>query len=310
MKQKLYILGLLTVLLITLGTIFKLNHWPGAAILIILGILTLAIVFIPLALRNNYKAEGNRQNLILYWTAGLTCFIVFICMLFKLLHWPYAGLALLIALPFPYVVFLPVYLFVTGRNKNYNIYNTVYVLFLLTAVSAVSLLLALSVSKERIVDSLTLSGNYNRIEQTLNRIPPMNQQLPVNQKIDDLLSISGEYRDLILNCEGLTSDEWNNDPETLLASEKWPVSNNAIMEKGDPLFRKLKTGLSDLIIFLVKTPGYEGLGKSAPAIFDMEMLNGISYTFKSDLVFAAEQPWSLIYLDALITNLKLIKLSL
>jgi len=45
--------------------------------------------------------------------------------------------------PFPYVVFLPVYLIVTEKNKSHNIYNTVYILLLLALNSTFAALLAL-----------------------------------------------------------------------------------------------------------------------------------------------------------------------
>ena len=66
--------------------------------------------------------------------------------LFKVMHWPGASKALIVALPFPYVVFLPVFLAVTGKDKSFSIYNTVYVLFLLAGISVFSALLALNVS--------------------------------------------------------------------------------------------------------------------------------------------------------------------
>ncbi len=309
MKQKIFILGLAAALLISLGTVFKLNHWPAAGHMLVLGIFILVCVFLPLALRNNYKAEGNDQNKILYWVTGITCFVVFIGMLFKFMHWPYAGMALLISLPFPYIVFLPVFIIVTGKNKNFNIYNTVFILFLLTAVSAVSLLLALNVSKERIADSLALAGNYNRVENTLSGLPYGNRQSTVNQKIDEVVKISQEYREAILACEGVTPEQWKEDPESWLKSDKWPVSNNTLMEKGEQYFIKLRDGLSNLILLLEKSPGCESLAKAAPAIFDMGPMHGF-YNFNSDLLFAAQQPWLVTYLDGLETNLKLIRTTL
>lgn len=311
MKQKIYILGLATALTISLGAIFKINHWPLAGYLLILGILTLVLLFLPLALRNSYKSEGNSQNLILYWATWLTCLVVFIGMLFKILHWPFAGIGLMIALPFPYIVFLPVYLVVTSKNKNFNIYNTVFVLFLLTAVSAISLLLALSVSKERIADSLSIPGNYNRLENAASMIPYQSRQSAVEQKIDDLLKISGEYKDLFLKVDGITADQWNNDPHALLASDSWQTKRNKLMELGLSLQGQLKTGLSDLLIMLEKTPGYESLAKSAPSILDMNKnRSGNSFNWNDDIMIYGEQPWSISYLEGLETNLKLLRLSL
>ncbi len=144
MKQKIYILGLLTTILIFLGLLFKTNNWPGAGYLLTAGLLAFVFIFLPLALRNNYIAEGNPGNRLLYIVTWVTSFVFFISALFKMMHWPGAGTALAIALPFPFVVFLPVYLIVTSKNKNFDIYKTVFILFLLAAISAFSALLALS----------------------------------------------------------------------------------------------------------------------------------------------------------------------
>lgn len=46
-----------------------------------------------------------------------------------------AGRLLMIAIPFPYVVFLQVFLTVTAKNKNFSINNTIFVLLLLAGVS-------------------------------------------------------------------------------------------------------------------------------------------------------------------------------
>ena len=309
MKQKIYILGLATTLFISLGAIFKVNHWPGAGYSLMLGIFMLVFIFMPLALRNHYKTEGNRQNLILYWATWLTCLVLFTGMLFKILHWPMAGLLLLIALPFPYIVFLPVFLVITGKNKNFNIFNTVFVLFLLVAFSAVSLLLALSVSKEKIADSLSMPGNYNRIENTFGSIPEGSLQTPVNQKINDVIKIAGEYRDLILSVDGIDNEAWKKDPKVLMASDTWQLSMNKILEKGHSLQGDLKAGLSDLIMLLEKTPGYENLAKAAPGILDMEKNgSGNSFNWRNDIMIYGIQPWALTYLEGLETNLKLIKL--
>ncbi len=118
-------------------------------------------------------------------------------MLFKVMHWPGAGKALMIALPFPYVVFLPVFLAVTAKDKSFSIYNTVYVLFLLAGISVFSALLALNVSKEKIDDSMGLSRSYNRLEAVLDEIPSPAVQTPVAQKIDELLKIVDDYQSRI-----------------------------------------------------------------------------------------------------------------
>jgi hypothetical protein len=196
MKQKIYILGLITIAIIVIGALLKINHWPGGGQLLILGIAMLVLVFLPLALRNHYRTEGNSKNPALYIVTWLTCFVVFGGMLFKIMHWPGAGKALMIALPFPYVVFLPVFLAITAKDKSFSIYNTVYILFLLAGISVFSALLALNVSKEKIDDSMTLSRNYNRLEQLDGSCSC--SQAPLAMKIDEILNIVDEYQSRIL----------------------------------------------------------------------------------------------------------------
>src|SRR5450759_349254 len=208
MKQKIYIFGVVTALIVFAGTIFKVNHFPGAGILLTIGLVTLVLLFIPVALINHYKAEEPRQNLLLYIVTWLTCFVVFTAMLFKIQHWPYAGIFLTVAMPFPYVVFLPVFLTVTSKNKNFNIYNTVFVLLLLALNSVFSALLALNVSKDTLVDSYNISRDYNKVEAAMVQLPVIVNESAVNVKIDEIIKITNDYQDLILKHEGMNREEW------------------------------------------------------------------------------------------------------
>ncbi|MCU0462627.1 MAG: hypothetical protein MUF36_11555, partial [Bacteroidales bacterium] len=62
MKNKDYTLGLITTGILFCGILFKVQHWPGAAILLTIGIFMTVFIFLPLALYDNYKAHGNREN--------------------------------------------------------------------------------------------------------------------------------------------------------------------------------------------------------------------------------------------------------
>jgi hypothetical protein len=300
MKQKIYILGMITVLIIFSGTIFKVNHFPGAGILLTIGLATLVLVFLPAALINNYKEEGNSRNLSLYIVTWLTSFVVFTAMLFKIQHWPHASILLTIALPFPYVVFLPVFLIVTSKNKNFNIYNTVFVLLLMALNSVFSCLLALNVSKARIDDSYNLSRNYIRLETILKQLPARHQQSSVNLKLNEVLKIVNEYQDLILKQEGLSREQWNNNPGNLLRPEARGVAANALLKDNESFpGEKLQTGLKSLILEFEKSPGYEGLAKSAPLIFDYREAGYNGDPWAIQIFTFNPLSWALIYLDGL-----------
>jgi hypothetical protein len=310
MKQKIYILGIISAIIISTGVIMKVEHWPTAQILITAGTLILVLIFFPAALINNYKAEGNAQNRLLYIVTYITCFVVFTGMLFKIQHWPFAGIALLIALPFPYIVFLPVFLAVTSKNKNFNIYNTVFVLLLLALNSVFSCLLALNVSKEIIEDSYNLSRDYKRQETALTQLPERHKQSPVNLKIDEVLKIVNEYQDKILKQEGLSREQWNSNPGNLWRPEARGVAANAILNPNGPFpGEELQAVLENLILEFGISPGYESLAKTAPLIFYYSEDGSIGDSRIQHDFTLSPLAWALIYLDGLEANLLMIKAS-
>jgi hypothetical protein len=311
MKQKIYILGLISAIIISTGLILKVEHWPLAQIFIASGIFMLVVIFLPAALINSYKAEGDKHNMLLYIATYLTCFVVFTGMLFKIQHWPFAGTALLIALPFPYVVFLPVFLAVTSKNKNFNFYNTVFVLLLLALNSVFSCLLALNVSKEVIDDSYNLSKNYKRLEAVVTQLPQRDQQSQVNLKIDEVLKIVNEYQDTILKQEGLSKEQWDRNPGNLWRPEARAIAAIAIYNPHGPYHGlELRTALKDLMLEFRKSPGYESLAKVAPVIFDYSEDNFVADPRTQYDFSLSPLAWALIYLDGLEANLYVIKASM
>jgi hypothetical protein len=311
MKQKIYILGIITVFIIVVGTLFKINHWFAAGILLTAGISTLVLVFLPVALINHYRTDGDRQNLILYLVTWLTCFVVFTAMLFKIQHWPLAGLFLLIALPFPYVVFLPVFLIVTSKNKNFNIYNTVFILLLMAGQSVFSVYLALGVSREKINNSLAFSNHYNRFEKVMRDLPVLSNNGPaliLNNKADELLKLVNECEESMFKKAGITEEQWSNDPEKIGDLDSRNVAVKVMLTGKEPtLATRLESDLKDYIRELEKTPQCFELARVATVLFD------IKEPAKDELPWAWRMfgvnylSWSLIDLDALKTNIITLK---
>jgi hypothetical protein len=305
MKQKIYILGLITALIIFTGTIFKINHFPGASILLTVGLATMVLIFLPVALADNYRAQEPGRSLLLYIVTWLTCFVVFTAMLFKIQHWPYAGAALTIAIPFPYVVFLPVFLIITSKNKNFNVYNTVFVLSLLAINSVFSALLALNVSKTTIDDSYTLSQNYNRLENILAQFPENNNTSDVDKKIDEVLKVVNDYQNLILKHEGITREAWLKDPRILARPDSRQIAQDALLKSNEEYAgQRLESGLRNLILEFEKYPELKNLASSAPLIFDYKEHKD---RIGPSIFELGPLAWNLIYLDGLEANLTLIK---
>ncbi|MBA4321205.1 MAG: hypothetical protein C0408_00160 [Odoribacter sp.] len=314
MKQKIYILGLLTVLVLVSGTIFKVNHYPGAGILLTVGILTLVLVFLPFALVNNYRAEGNSQTRPLYIATWITALVVFTSMLFKIQHWSYAGIMLMISLPFPYVVFLPVFLIVTSKIKNFNIYNTVYVLFLMAVFSGFSALLALTVTRERIQESVSLAIHYNKFENAIMNLPPETishsgtiKYQEVIRKADEALKIVDEVQLLLLSKAGITEEQWNRDPGSAPKLDHRNVTAEIFLGQEPQPGYRLEAGIKSFLDELDKTPGCKELAALAPVMMGFIEPGDRELAWAERLFAGNYLSWALIDMDAIELNILLLK---
>ena len=308
MKQKIYILGLASVMLLTVGTQLKINHSWGSEIFLIMGVVLLLLVFLPLALINHYRAEGNNQNRLLYIVTWVTAFVVFTGMLFKILHWPKAGIIIMVSLPFPYVVFLPVFLITTSKIKNFNIYNTVYVLLMLTVLSVFSTLLALTVTPERIAESLTLSKNYNKLEKILKDHSPGStlqsgtlRYSNVIRKADEVLAVVEEAQKQLFIKAETTGEQWNTNPGTSKYLTSRGIEEIMFNEKSRFAYR-LEAGVKGLLTELEKTPGCQKLSSMAPALFGYKEPEPGESTWAKWVFPGQLLCWVLIDLDAIKFN--------
>lgn len=311
MKQKIYILGVITVIVILMGTIFKVNHWPAAGIMMTAGMVTFVLVFLPLALTDSFRGDENKLNKPLYIVTGVTGFVIFTGMLFKIMHWPFAGTLLAVALIFPYIVFLPVFIIVTSRNKNFNIYNMVFVFLLLALNSVFSGLLALNVSRERMHDSYNLSRTFNKAEIFLNQVPSGDSKSQVSLQIDKVLKIVDEYQNLILKEDGSSKQLWETEPDNMFNPDNPNISMAALWKSGESNpGDRLQSAFKELIAFLEQNKSYEAEAKLLPAILGQTKETGMEPDWTIRRVSGTNLSWVLIYLDGLETNLKMIKATL
>lgn len=307
MKQKIYLIGIASTLLIFMGAIFKINHLPGAAVTLTSGIGTLVLVFLPLALIDLYRSRENLNRKSLYVVTYITCFLVFTAMLFKILHWTFAGLLLTIALPFPYVVFLPVFLRVTSKDSKFSIYKTVFVLILLAVNSVFSGLLALNVSRERIYESYNISSDYLRQEKVLTGMAVKDRGGEINQKIEELMKLSNDYQDILLKFEGKSLKDWREHPESLSRPDAAGLALYLLERAGEPSGElRLEKGLHELTDLLGKDHDYAEIAAIAPDLFDFRKA-GEADTWEAGIFRDNTLAWSLMYLDGLKSSLLMIR---
>lgn len=116
MKKTIQISGIAGTVMLGFAALFKIMHWPGGAILIMLGAISIAFVLMPSALVVLWKETHSQKRISLYLAAFLTgmCFITGI--VFKVQHWP--GAAKIMGLAAVSAIFFFIPLLLIHKLKN------------------------------------------------------------------------------------------------------------------------------------------------------------------------------------------------
>jgi hypothetical protein len=163
MKKFMYILGTIAPSLLIIGAFFKLQHWPGAGVLIVLGSFLLGAVYLPVfamvSIRDTRKKE-KRVNKTLYVAGTITGFVFITGVLFKIMHWPGAGIALLVSVILAVGFFIPVLVTHALKDKEKQMQNFSILIFVLAFMAVNIMVFALKVSKN-VLHSMRVSAKEN-----------------------------------------------------------------------------------------------------------------------------------------------------
>src|SRR6185436_1199388 len=136
MKKLMIVSGTFSVIGFITGSLFKFMHWPGANILIVLSIATVALLFLPVvSILKIKEVNANRDKFVI--TSGTLVGILYcIAVLFTIQHWPGSrtGVLWLITTATSMFVFIPIYFF-NGIRKPETKVNTIVSSILLVVVT-------------------------------------------------------------------------------------------------------------------------------------------------------------------------------
>lgn len=118
MKRILKISGIISIILMLMGATFKMMHWPGAGIMLILGFVFFSLVFIPLNIVLKFVDDKERSNRIIMTIGMLTASIATLGVLFKIMHYSLANVFMLSSLLVFVTIFIPVYFIVNFKNPE------------------------------------------------------------------------------------------------------------------------------------------------------------------------------------------------
>lgn len=270
MKKTIYYLGIASANILFVGALFKTMHWPGASILLTVAIFLFCFGFLPSSLINVYRNNDEKSAKWLY----IVTFIVFaFCLvgaLFKIMHWPGAGILLLVGVPLPFVLFLPVYLYHTRKATEQSLFNNLGVMFGLTFLAVFSVLLALNVSYNTL-ENFALNAYHNessvKFEKQISKT--FDNQNGVSNKANEICKFIEEIKIEMLNVT-----ENQKDSETYaLALNKKSASVISILFYSEEGEKSKAEILSDMV-----TEYREMVNKSGKANSQLkELANSLLY---------------------------------
>ena len=145
MRKVMSIFGLIGGLLTSNGVFFKMMHWPGADISLVLGILAIVFLYLPLLIFIKIK-EANAGRLKAIYTSGIFGAIIHgLGVLFKLMHWPGGSQLMIISIAIIGLVFMPLYFtynYKLAENKLSSLafsavlFSGIFLLYGITSLSA------------------------------------------------------------------------------------------------------------------------------------------------------------------------------
>lgn len=154
MKKFAYITGAIASISLVAGALFKLQHWPGANFLLLIGTLTLSMFFIPYFFYVNLKEQTEKKNKVIAAFGLITALFLCAGALFKLMHWP-GAIIMIGGFGLFFLIFLPLYIMNGVRNPQTKV-SSISNGFLFAAIGGFVMLLSFQQPSRAVSDSLSI----------------------------------------------------------------------------------------------------------------------------------------------------------
>lgn len=123
MKKTTSILGMAGGLFTIAGTLFKILHYPGASILLVIGLALIALLFMPFALIVNVKGQKGLKAKAMPVSGFIGGSFLILFSLFKIMHWPGASALFMVGIAIMLLIFMPLRFIKAYRNADNKWYD-------------------------------------------------------------------------------------------------------------------------------------------------------------------------------------------
>ncbi len=119
MKKLMYLVGFIGAATFSVGTLFKIMHWPGANMASLIGLILLLLIFIPLWALDRYKYEISRalSARLKFFSGIASSVIIGMSIIFKIFHLQGADILLVLGAMIFVFGYLP-FLFFSMYKKS------------------------------------------------------------------------------------------------------------------------------------------------------------------------------------------------
>jgi hypothetical protein len=146
----LFISGFFAGTLFIAGVLLKIQHWPGAGIVMSLAFITGGLLFLPVLLAVKLREEENKKKRLLYCSGFIALISYMLFIWFKMQHWPNFTLPVYILSVSLFLILIPWYVFQEWKDEA-----GVSTKFIFMVIAIVTVLLPSSMI------SLNLQQNYD-----------------------------------------------------------------------------------------------------------------------------------------------------
>jgi len=101
-----------------LGMLFKIQHWPGANIAVLAGLVTGAILFVPSLLIQLLSDNEKKHKRIVYVIGALSVLIYVTGFWFRILHWPMADMFIMLGAFILFFIAFPWFTWIQWKNET------------------------------------------------------------------------------------------------------------------------------------------------------------------------------------------------
>lgn len=180
--------------LFMVGVLFKVQHWSGASILLLLGSAMVIVIIIPYLLYQKVKSQSDKKLKTIYIVGFISLIIYLLGFMFKIQHWPGAAILLILGSISLTSVFLPIFTYNKYGKTNYISAQFIFLTIAIVYFNMFTLLLAMRSSTNVLQEFVRTNYELKKQNSVLNKLNSSNYQF-VADSLPDMNSTYVQFRE-------------------------------------------------------------------------------------------------------------------